>query len=98
MDAAALAEVILAARARNQGLARTSVLRRYERWRRGENELVLQTMEGFTTLFGSKNPVLTGMRRAGLDAADSISPLKAQFARYAMGISGDTPAICRSAS
>ena len=83
------------AQERGQGLARTSVLRRYERWRRGENALVLQTMKGFKSLFGSGSPMLTGLRRAGLDAADSIAPLKHQLARYAMGISGDIPAICR---
>ncbi len=95
MDVAALAEVVEAARTNGRNIANHSVLRRYERWRKGENALVLGMMKGFKTVFGQSQEPIKTARRLGLNLADRIPPLKAQFAKYAMGLSGDLPEICK---
>ena len=95
MDAASIAEVASAARDRNIDIGNHSVLRRYERWRKGENTLVLETMKGFKTLFAKEQEVFRAARRTGLSLVDGIAPLKNLFAGFAMGLSGDLPKICR---
>ncbi|WP_424946089.1 UbiH/UbiF/VisC/COQ6 family ubiquinone biosynthesis hydroxylase [Candidatus Spongiihabitans sp.] len=95
MDVAALAEVVNQARTNRQNIANHSVLRRYERWRKGENEMVLGMMKGFKTVFGHAHEPIKTARHLGLNLADRMPPLKAQFAKYAMGLSGDLPEICK---
>ena len=95
LDAAALAETIGNAREHGRSLGSRSVLRRYERWRKGENSLVLNIMKTFKNLFGSSDPGLRQLRQSGFLVADSIAPLKHKLALYAMGLSGDLPAVCR---
>ncbi|MDP6530385.1 MAG: UbiH/UbiF/VisC/COQ6 family ubiquinone biosynthesis hydroxylase [Arenicellales bacterium] len=94
-DAAALAEVIGNAFSQNRDPASRSVLRRYERWRRGENALVLKVMDGFHGLFGTENPALAGLRGAGLNLTDRIPFIKKTFIRYAVGLEGDLPEMAR---
>ncbi len=96
MDAAALSQVIAEAIEANRDFSRRSVLRRYERWRKGENELVLATMKSFKSVFGSDLESIRSARRLGLSIADRFGPVKLQFARYAMGLSGDLARICRN--
>ena len=98
LDAAALAETIAHAQEHGKSLGSRSVLRRYERWRKGENSLVLNTMKSFKNLFGSTDPGLRQLRQSGFLIADSIAPLKRRLALFAMGLSGDLPAVCRPAS
>ncbi len=95
MDAAAIAEVTGAARDRHIDIGNHSVLRRYERWRKGENTLALETMKGFKTLFAKEQKVVRMARQAGLGLVDSATPLKNRLAAFAMGLSGDLPEICR---
>ena len=95
MDAAALAEVVADANNKGRRFASHATLRRYERWRKGENALVLEAMKGFKMAFGSALPPVKSARLLGLTLANEIMPLKSLFARYAMGISGDIPSICR---
>ena len=96
MDAASLSQVIESAIERNTDIAKQSVLRRYERWRKGENALVLNTMKGFKELFGSALPATSTMRRTGIGIVENLPPLKNQFSRYAMGLSGDLPDACKA--
>lgn len=95
MDAAALAEVVQQARGRGADPGQYSVLRRYQRWRRGDNALVMAVMAGFKEVFGSSRASVKAVRSAGMNAADSITPLKVALARFATGLSGDLPALCR---
>ncbi len=91
MDVAALSEVVEAARNKNVNISNHTVLRRYERWRKGENALVLGLMKGFKTVFGQSSGSVRAARQFGINLADQIPPLKTRFARYAMGLSGDLP-------
>lgn len=92
-DAAALAEVLVNARARGRDIGGRPALRRYERWRKGDNLAMVGAMRGFNALFGSQDKVLSRVREIGLRATDSAGPVKRLFARYAMGLGGDLPVM-----
>lgn len=91
LDAAALAEVLEGER----DPGRLLTLRRYERARRGENTIMMHSMEGFQRLFGSQLPVVSVLRGAGLSLVDRIPVLKEQFMYQALGIAGQRPALAR---
>ncbi len=95
MDAAALAEVLLDASAADKDIGSLKVLRRYERWRRGENLLMLGVLDGFKRLFGSTLTPVRLLRNLGLSATDAAVPIKNLLARRAMGLSGDLPRLAR---
>ena len=94
-DAATLFEVISNASSQNRDLASRSVLRRYERWRRGENALVLKVMDGFHGLFGTDNPAVSRLRGLGLNLTDNVPLVKETLVRYAVGLEGDLPQLAQ---
>ena len=95
LDAAALAEVVVAAcrAGRDPGSLRT--LRRYERWRRGDNLLMMAAMDGINQLFSNASPALGRLRSDGLALVNRAGPLRQLFMRHAMGLSGDLPGLAR---
>ena len=97
LDAAALAEVVAHANSTGKDIGQRSVLRRYERWRKGDNAVAQVMMTGFKEIFGSDKTVARKIRSAGLNFADSVAPIKNILAKYATGLYGDLPAICRRA-
>jgi 2-octaprenylphenol hydroxylase len=92
LDAAALAEVL----ASGDDLGELALLRRYERWRRGENLAMQTAFSGFKLLFGTRLPLVPILRSAGLGLVDRMSPVKNAFMRRAMGLEGDLPASARA--
>jgi len=97
LDAATLAEVILDALNAGQDFASFKTLRRYERWRKGDNLLMLGMMDGFKRLFGNPLPPVRLLRNVGLNLTDAVGPLKNLIARRAMGLEGDLPRLARAA-
>jgi 2-octaprenylphenol hydroxylase len=95
LDAAALAEVLLDASALGRDPGSFLPLRRYERWRKGANTLMLATMEGFHRLFGTQRFAVREARNWGLLLTDAAGPLKNAIMRYASGIEGDLPRLAR---
>jgi len=95
LDAAALAEVIGAARRRQRDPGQYFTLRRYERWRRGDNLLMMRAMDGFRWLFGTRRPLVREVRNLGLRLVDRAAPVKLLLARRAMGLEGDLPELAR---
>ena len=96
LDVASLAELILQAREKGRDIGAFSVLRKYERWRKGENSTMMMTMEGFKYLFENKITGLSWLRNAGMDVFDEIEPIKHEVMKRAMGLVGDLPDIARS--
>jgi 2-polyprenylphenol 6-hydroxylase len=96
LDAAALTEVILDARGRGRNPGALPVLRRYERWRRGENLLMMSAMDGFNTLFGNQPGPVRRLRNFGLSMVNAVGPAKNLFMRHAAGLAGDLPALARA--
>lgn len=95
-DAAALAEVLLDAQAEGKDVGSLRVLRRYERWRKGDNIAVMAAMDGFKRLFGSRGAPLRWLRNTGLKLTNASGPVKDLIMRRALGIEGDLPRLARS--
>ncbi|MDX1654232.1 MAG: UbiH/UbiF/VisC/COQ6 family ubiquinone biosynthesis hydroxylase, partial [Candidatus Competibacteraceae bacterium] len=98
LDAAALAEVLGQALAEARDPGALGVLRRYERWRKGDNLLTMGTMDIFKRLFGNQLAPVRWLRNAGLLLTDAATPMKNQLARRAMGLTGDLPRLARENS
>jgi len=95
LDAAALTEVLLAAVHERRDIGAEHVLRRYERWRKGDNLAMISVTGGFRYLFGNDWPVMTGLRGAGLSLTNRFAPVKNLIMRRACGLVGDLPALAR---
>ena len=95
LDAATLAEVVLDAHATGRDYGLYSNLRRYERWRHGDNRVMQRAMDGFKELFGASAPPLRLLRNTGLGMVDRMGPLKQLLSRHAMGLAGDLPRLAR---
>ena len=93
LDAAALLDVLVAARAARRGLGSLSTLRRYERWRKSADIAMLGAMDMFKRLFSNSNPPLALVRNLGLNLADAAGPLKRIIVRRAMGLDGELPSL-----
>jgi 2-octaprenylphenol hydroxylase len=92
MDAATLAETLVAARSRGRDMGGISTLRRYERWRKTHNASVQNLMDALRWLFGFTNPGIAGVRSLGMNTVQAAPPIKRQLARLASGLDGDLPA------
>lgn len=92
-DAVALAEVLGQAQQRGEDWGRGAVLKRYDRWRRWENWLIL----GFTDLldrtFSNQFLPLVIARRAGLHLLRSVPPVRRLALALMTGQLGRKPAI-----
>ena len=95
LDAATLLEVITNAYCQGRDPGAYAVLRRYERWRKGENYLMLKVLQGFKILFESRLGSVRALRNTGLDLTDMAAPLKHAIMRFAMGLYGDLPSVAR---
>ncbi|WEJ61768.1 UbiH/UbiF/VisC/COQ6 family ubiquinone biosynthesis hydroxylase [Thiomicrorhabdus lithotrophica] len=76
LDAAALVETVLNARQGNKAWGSFSVLRKYERWRRGDNALVQRSMEGFDWLFKQDASLKAVIRKPLLPLANKLTFVK----------------------
>jgi 2-octaprenylphenol hydroxylase len=94
MDAAVLADVLESA---GDAAGDLRVLRRYERWRKSENMLSATLFDGFDRLFSNAHPALTALRSFGLSSVERAPLAKREFARRALGLGGDVPALLRGA-
>jgi 2-polyprenylphenol 6-hydroxylase len=93
LDGAALVQVLGdAVGAGNDPFALRS-LRRYERWRRSENALMLGACDTINRLFGEKNVAVAGLRRLGLGLVGSQPFARRALVQRALGLAGDLPAL-----
>lgn len=93
LDAAVLAELMLAAQSKQRSIGSRLVLRRYERWRKGENFRMMMALDVLQKLFGHETSAVRTLRGIGLTAVDSLPFLKTRIMRLAMGLDGDLPAV-----
>lgn len=92
LDAAVLAEEILHAHEKGLPIGDFSVLRRYQRRRKGHNLLLMSVMEGFKRLFGTAIPPFQVARNLGMSFFNRHTLIKQQILQRAMGLDGDLPA------
>ena len=85
-DAFALADVICTARKANRQWAALHTLSKYQRQRKGANQLMEMSMTGFKELFGQKNVLLSELRNAGLSLVDHLPALKYRIIKQALGV------------
>ncbi len=94
-DAATLAEVVLDALKNGKDIGAYSVLRRYERWRKGDNLAMLAVTDTLKRLFGTDQVLISTIRSLGMDAINATSPVKDIIMRSATGLSRDLPLSMR---
>ena len=85
-DAFALADVICTARKADRQWAALHTLSKYQRQRKGANQLMEMSMTGFKQLFGGNNVLLSEIRNAGLSLVDHIPALKYRIIKQALGV------------
>lgn len=95
LDAASLAQLIVDASEAGKDIGAHRLLRRYERWRRGDNAIMISILDGFYHAFAPQPAPVRKLRSAALSIADSAGPLKHFIMRYAMGTEGDLPRYAR---
>lgn len=95
LDAASLSEVIADACQKNRDFSSLATLRRYERWRKGDNLAMLAMVEVMKRLFVNEHKAVRSIRQMGLNLTDQLGSLKNILASYALGKRSDLPAICR---
>ena len=96
LDIGVLVEEMEQARQRGLPFWSETVLRRYERRRRGPNVLMQKSMTGFERLFAADALPVRYARNAGMRLVNRIAPVKGVIIRAAMGLSGDLPRMARS--
>jgi 2-octaprenylphenol hydroxylase len=93
LDAATLVEVLGDAVAAGRDPFALRSLRRYERWRRSENALMLGICDTVNRLFGEKNVAVAGARRLGLALVAGQPLARRALVQRALGLAGDLPAL-----
>ena len=91
-DVAVLADVIANS---EKDIGSYRLLRKYERARAGEMQIMQHAMDAFVTAFGSTSNSVITTRNIALNAADQIQPIKKFFMRHAMGLNKDRPVFAR---
>ena len=77
LDAVALVEVITNERnSSEKDWSRRSVLRRYERWRKGDNIIIQRAMEGFDWLFKQNNQSKNSLRASFVTLGNNLKIVK----------------------
>lgn len=95
LDAAALTDVIFDAKRVGQDIGSRRCLRKFERWRRGENSIMISVLDGFYHAFKPQPSAFQKLRSAALNIADSAGPLKRFVMHYALGTSGQLPTLAK---
>jgi len=95
MDAAALAQLVLAAAGEREDPGALSVLRAYERWRKSEVALMSTAIDAFDRLLAHGSGPLARVAQRGLSWVNRSQELRRFFVRRALGMSGELPQAAR---
>lgn len=96
LDAAALAQELLANHQQGKDIGAYENLRHFERWRKSDAMQMIAAMEGFKQLFAGSHPFKKFIRDVGLVAVDKLTPAKEVFIKHAMGLTGDLPELSQN--
>ncbi len=97
LDAAALAQLVLAATDEGEDPGALRVLRRYERWRKSETEIMRVAIDAFDRLLAHGAGPVAQLAQRGLGWVNQSSELKRLFMSRALGLSGELPRAARRA-
>ena len=96
LDAASLAEVLIDTFNLGRDIGRLQVLRRYERWRKVENQQMMYLLDGFKYLFENQFQSVQWLRNFGLDIIDEMPIVKNAIMTRAMGLKGNLPKFAKN--
>jgi 2-octaprenyl-6-methoxyphenol hydroxylase len=97
-DAAALAEILVAADRSGEDIGSNLVLDRYANWRKPENWVILAFTDFLDRLFSTSILPIVIIRRIGLFLLDRIPVFKYLALRLMTGLAGKIPQVARSKS
>ena len=95
LDAAALAEVVLAGVARREDPGALSLLRAYERWRKSEVAAMSTAIDVFDRLLAHGTGPVARLAQRGLSWVNRAPELRRFFIRRALGLTGELPQAAR---
>ena len=95
LDAAALAEVLADGLAGGEDPGALRILRRYERWRRSENELMSAAIDAFDRLLARGSGRIAEFAQRGMPWVGRSGIVKRALIERAMGLAGELPAAAR---
>jgi len=95
LDAGALADVLAAGIASGEDVGAERILRRYERWRRSENELMSAAIDAFDRLLARGSGRIAEFAQRGMPWVGRSGAVKRAFIERAMGLAGELPAAAR---
>jgi 2-octaprenylphenol hydroxylase len=97
LDAVSLGQIIDENILADKDIGLYENLRYFERWRKTEATQMIASMELLKQVFQGDNPIQKVIRDMALTFSDQVSPLKKQFIKQAMGLSGELPNIAKQA-
>lgn len=86
LDAEALAEVVVKAAVKERDIGSHAVLRRYQRMRYGDNQIMIAALDSIYEAFKPRSELVQQVRSASLNIVNKVSPLKHSLMRVAMGL------------
>ena len=95
LDAAALADVLAEGIEAREDIGAERILRRYERWRRSENELMSAAIDAFDRLLARGSGRVAEVAQRGLPWVQKSGLVKRAFIERAMGLVGELPTAAR---
>jgi 2-octaprenylphenol hydroxylase len=98
LDAAALAELLIAGRHEREDPGALRVLRRYERWRKTEAQTLSTAIDTFDRLLAHGTSPIARLAQRGLGWVNRSQEVKRVFIRRALGVAGELPLAARTRS
>ena len=95
LDAAALSDVLAEGLKVREDPGATRLLRRYERWRRSENDLMSGAIDVFDRLLARGTGRIAELAQRGMPWVGRSAMAKRLFIERAMGLAGELPAAAR---
>jgi 2-octaprenylphenol hydroxylase len=95
LDAAALAELLIAGRREREDPGALRLLRRYERWRKTETHALSTAIDTFDRLLAHGTGPVAKLAQRGLGWVNRSAEAKRVFIRRALGTAGELPAVAR---
>jgi 2-octaprenylphenol hydroxylase len=96
LDAAALAQTILAARPEREDPGALRVLRAYERWRKSDMLPMSTAIDAFDRYLAHGRGPVSMVARTGLGLVNRSPEMKRMFIHRALGLGGELPHIART--
>ena len=96
LDAAALAELVIKNKKSGRPLYSNKFLRQYERWRKGDNLLMMSSMDVINKTFAASALPLVSLRSTGMNIVNKTPFVKEIFKNHAMGLRGDLPVLAKN--